>query len=645
MIDSGAAEYRFLFTSGLLSSPIELITDSFTVAPGQLYIPFDPVWNPPNAFSAVSITAGDRLLSTLNATLQPRTGFPVPTMWLRVFDAANATNGPERDGWVDDFTFAQDVLASLLVDPVYANNLANRYCAPRVGAVICVDGVLGARSVSAEQVRRDGGRAAFTDLHIAMAGRHRLLFTSPGFRTFTVSELAVLPDAAAFLLILQQPGNLSDAGYPLRAMPALNLVDRFNNSIAEPGWRVQVNLSAGYSAACGEAGQEATEPRNSPCRCATLRCSAYVNYSPLDITGPAAAALDGQGVLRFTDLVLIRSGSAFAFIFRATRGAAVAAIEARSALVAVRPGPLVAMNLHNQPWAPTPVVGIPFVTQPSIWFIDRFQNVIQAVSDVLVQCELAGPDESSLGDQTALVGERTAMTIAGQAQFTSLAIMKPGAFNIRFFFAGYEDFAKGSAGLGFTVNSGPLARIVFVTQPQAAASGAAFNPPLSLQFVDQLGNVINTNYYFILQVEPSKFFYQGTQVDDATLLTCSTCAQAGGKAQFNPAGATLVNFTDLAPVLDPRLQFKSGALLRVFAVNLSRCITQGTYQDCTAFPGDPQRDPTLVDGRRIQGVSDAFDIFLVSGLEVSSQPADTSASMLVPLLAIMHLAVLHESQF
>jgi hypothetical protein len=628
MIDNGAAEYRFIFSTGLRSSPIEVVSESFIVARGQLYIPFDPVWNPPDPGSARQITAGDLLQSTLNESLQPRSGFAYPVVWLRVFDPQNASGGPELDGWADDTSFEQEVQLSLSVDPVIANNFDSRYCSRRVGALVCVSGVFGTRTATAEQVRRAGGRAEFRDVRVAMAGRHRLLFTSPGFRSFSVAALDVVPTDAATLLILQQPGNLSDAGFALRTMPALNLVDRFNNSVLQAGWSVAVEVSAPYLASCGEPGQEATEPRTTPCRCATDRCAAYVNYAPLNITGPAAEMADGPGVLRFTDLVLIRSGASFVLTFRATRtGGGGFAIVSRSATVAVRPGPLVAMILQNKPWVPTPVVGLVFKTQPRLWFIDRFQNVIQAVSDVLVQCELAGADGVGLGDQSALSGERSAKTVNGQAQFTSLAIGRPGGFYIRFFFASYEAVAQGETGLGFTVNSGPLARIVFVRQPRNAASGAAFNPELSLQFVDQLDNVINTDYFFILQVEPSKFFFQGSLVDDATLLSCSSCLKGGGKAQFSPGKAATANFTDLIPILDTRLQFKTAAQLRVFAVNLSRCVTQGTYEDCSAFPGDPERDPTLVDGRRVQGVSDPFDIYLVSALTISGQPADTSASM------------------
>ena len=626
MIDAGSSDYRFIFSTGLLSSPIELITNNFYVALGQLYIPFDSLWNPFDSSSARQLTAGDLLMSTLNTTLQPRSGFEFPTVWLRVFNSSNTADGYEHDGWVDDFSFAQDVLVSLLVDPEYDNNFPSIYCSPLIGTLICVQGVFGIRTVTAQQVVRGGGRAVFTNLFVAMAGRHKLLFTSPGFRSFTVSELNVVPSAATTIIILQQPGSVSDAGYPLRTMPAINLVDRFNNSIQEPGWRVSVILSGAggpYAATCSG------QPTSSPCRCATRRCITYIDYAPLPITGPTAA-----GILQFTDLVLIQSGAAFVFTFKATWAAvenstvdATAAVQARSIPVSVLPGPLVALALHNSPWNPTPVVGIPFVTQPILWFIDRFQNVIQAVSNVLIQCQLAGSDGSILADQSPLVGTRSALTIGGQAQYTSLAIVRPGTFTLLFSFASYEVLASGETGLGFTVNSGPLARIEFVSQPQTSASAFPIIPAVSLRFLDLLGNSINTNYSFILQIQPSQFLYQGSLVDDTTLLSCGACVKGGGIALFSPAGAAVFNFSDLAPILDSRLEYKLGAFLQVIAINSSRCITQGTYTDCTAFPGDPNKDPTIVDGRRVQGASNAFNIFQVSSLEITNQPADTSASM------------------
>jgi hypothetical protein len=294
--------------------------------------------------------------------------------------------------------------------------------------------------------------------------------------------------------------------------------------------------------------------------------------------------------------------------------------------MAVLPGLLVAMLLGNDPGSPPPVVGMPFPTQPQVLFVDRFENIVETVSDVLVQCELIETNGAPLADQTLLLGSRSATTVGGVAQFTSLRIDRPGRFLIRFFFSDYQTVADGEAGEGFQVNSGTLAQIQFVSQPQSGAANFALDPAVSLQFLDSLGNAITTDYSFVLQFKPTTILYEGVPKDDISQFACGDCGKLSGRALFNPGGAKLFTFSDLVPVLDGRIQVKAAAVLQVYAVNMSRCVQQGTFLDCDAFPGDPAKSPRYLDGQRFEAFSSPFDVYLVSQLAVVVEPGDTSAA-------------------
>ena len=76
----------------------------------------------------------------------------------------------------------------------------------------------------------DVGRAVFSDLRIFIAGRYSLQFISDGMVSYTF-PIRVLALPAKTFLILRQPPAVADAGKVLTAMPILNLVDKYNNTI------------------------------------------------------------------------------------------------------------------------------------------------------------------------------------------------------------------------------------------------------------------------------------------------------------------------------------------------------------------------------------------------------------------------------
>eukprot|EP00960_Hanusia_phi_P011678 340629-Hanusia_phi.AAC.9 len=623
MISRSGYPFQLKFEAGATGGPVVFITPYFRVRIGQIFLPYDPIWNPighsistyPNFSIPVcpssqcptscscrieqistrhQVVAGTVIKSVEDQSLHECSGFQFPTMWVRTYDLQNRTIGVECDGWQDRLDWSYNF--TIIAGPV-------PYCVlrdPLAQIEVCLQGFNGTRTQPSVN-----GRATFTDLVIWAAGYSTFTFGTLGMNS-TTFDIYVVHAEANSILILRQPPTASNVGtyFTVSQSPIVNLVDQFNNSVTNSNWQVYV-----YSY------QNKT------------------NFTRPNVVAPFTFQHDG--LAKFTDMSLQTAGSVVLKFYASNETNAtlpyrigptisspiflypgyVQQIKAVSSTTIIQPVP--------EPWKPTTSLAAQVLfPQPAISFLDRFGNLV-SFGGINVTVSLTAA--SGIG---VLVGNNQAPSNKGFAVFTNLLITSKGIYYL--FFSAKTMFLNVSV----IVSPGRLRKLLWDIEPtsipatrkcatQCGTYCAAltsyfqtFHPNLRVNFTDEyLNPVTASGAYFMVDLYPRYISgpLKGTSVDVSKIrLTCKNCFNSNLLIQAQGDQRYLV-FTDLAISLACGTDYAVGLALRITAVQLSKCQNVGgitPIYDCN----DPSSH--IYDGVLVQNITTPFNVYNISSLSL-----------------------------
>ncbi len=615
-------EYQLIFSTGLASSPVTMITPPFQTRIGQIFIPEHELFNPANPITQFNcsvcpqLTDNQRRRETCNAIVAGeylfdpagRAGMAFPTVWVRKFDRQNIANSPERDGWVDDVTYDRDVTVSM-PDPG---------CQVREGTstVLCQQGLRGTTLFRGVNLLLTGGRAVFTDLRILTAGANIALRFSTGGMESVTYFLNVVPSCAFRVVILRQPGKETVAGKVLSTMPIVQLVDKYNNTIAEQGWMVVLDV------------QKADGSAIDMFRCQNVLCKPTALQPYARSGGPGGDKLNEElpynGIITYTDLVMRDSGRQLRLTFRATfQGQNRTVLPAISESFDITSSGLdriaILAQPQTEPWTTPDImptgttVGVPFGIQPRLAFVDMFNNVVDNVNGVEMLVTLAG----EFAPITTLLGQTRVPAENGIVQYRGLSVDKPGRFWLVFRSRQYQERTS-----VFDVTFGALDKMLWTTQPMSCGNTPQFGPDYQRQVFDPQPSVLLADQYFNPISSLEYDFIVRLMPVSATVIVCKDCV-AGELLIRSKNGR--VTFTDLAVQVDPSKNWEEDLTLQITATNLSNCEYIGSARICEPRP-PPEPSPDIVYGKRIVNSSAVFGVYAIHSLSLFRQPADSEGA-------------------
>jgi hypothetical protein len=615
-------EYQLIFTTGLATSPVTMITPPFQTRIGQIYIPEHELFSPRTPVSQFNCSVCPQLLDnqrrreTCNAIVAGeylfdpagRGGISFPTVWVRKFDRQNIDGAPEKDGWVDDVTYDRDVFVSM-PDPG---------CQVREGTstVLCQQGLQGTTQFRGVNLLLTGGRAIFTDLRIFASGTNiALKFSTGGMESLTYF-LNVVPACAFRVVMLRQPGKETTAGKVLSTMPIVQLVDKFNNAIGEQGWMVVLDV------------QKVDGSPVNMYRCQNVLCKPTALQPYARSGGPGGDKLNEDppynGIISYTDLVMRDSSRQLKLTFRATfQGQNRTVLPAVSESFDITSSALDRITILAQPqteaWVTPDVmpvgttVGVPFTIQPRIAFVDMFNNVVDSVNGVDMIVTLAG----EFAPITTLLGQTRVPAENGIVQYRGLSVDKPGRFWLVFRSRQYQERTN-----VFDVTFGALDKMVWAMQPTSCGNTPQFGLSYQRQVFDPQPSVLLADQYFNPITSLEYDFIVRLMPVSQTVIVCKDCV-AGELLIRSKNGR--VTFTDLAVQVDPTKQWEEDLTLQITATNLSNCEYIGSARICEPRP-PPEPSPDIVYGKRIINSSAVFGVYNIHSLTLFRQPADSEGA-------------------
>jgi uncharacterized repeat protein (TIGR03803 family) len=282
------------------------------------------------------------------------------------------------------------------------------------------------------------GVATFSNLSINATGAYTIKASDGALTTATSGSFNVTPAAANKLVFVQQPTNAT-AGVAISPAITVNVEDQFGNLVTGNTSNVTISVASGPSSA---------------------------------LSGTLTVAAVG-GVATFSN---ISEATAGAFTFSAADGALA---TATSASFTISPATAAKLGFIQQPTNVNPGVSIsPAVT---VGIEDAFGNVITSNTSSVTISLASGPG--------TLSGTLTASAVNGVATFNNLSLSTTGSYSLK----AVDGSFTSATSAGFTVGTATAAGLQFVQQPTNVAAGSAINPAVTVEVVDQFGNLVTAN--------------------------------------------------------------------------------------------------------------------------------------------------------
>jgi len=221
-----------------------------------------------------------------------------------------------------------------------------------------------------------------------------------------------------------------------------------------------------------------------------------------------------------------------------------------------------------------------------------------------------------------LLGTTNLLAQKGIVYFTDLAITMVGTYWLEFV---ASQHSLSVSCLAFEVVHGRASSVGWVEQPTTTSVGAVFVPQPLAQVWDQYGNIVMLPYPFKARVFAKRRDVIGTPPSFITHGTHVSCKQCGGFFEshnfFSDKG--YIRFKDLSVVLSPDGPTNEfGLRLELMAVNLTLCERIGDDLLC-------DQKTEYIHDRQVFGLSEYFNIFTIAHLQITAQPADTNASLII----------------
>lgn len=148
-----------------------------------------------------------------------------------------------------------------------------------------------------------------------------------------------------------------------------------------------------------------------------------------------------------------------------------------SGRISIVPGVATRLDISIQPSA-TATAGVAFATQPRVRILDAAGNIVTSDNTTTVTA-------ARLLGTGVLQGTLTQTAVAGVATFTNLQHNVATTINIRFT---ATPTLTPDTSTNIVVGVGPVARLLFVSQPGNAIAGAIITPPETVRVQDAFGN-------------------------------------------------------------------------------------------------------------------------------------------------------------
>lgn len=361
-------------------------------------------------------------------------------------------------------------------------------------------GATGAAVFNGSAVSDAVGRATFGALALAgTAGAYVLRFAAAGLTAVDAPlPLQLGPGAATALAVTVQPGATAVNGGTLVSQPVVRVRDAWGNTVDTADVVVHAGVTSGTPALAGDSA--VTDP------------AGLASFTALGLTGIA-----GPYTLRFSAPGLQPAVAATQTVL--------AAGQPTRLLVTTQP----ALAVDN---------GSVLSPQPVVQVADSIGNAV-AVAGVTVNATLQN------AGATITAGASATTDAQGAAVFSGLAMTGlVGAYRLIFDAAGL--YVPDSATIPTILDPGPLAQLLIVTAPPAAAQqGVALSPQPAVRLADASGNLI---------------LVAGTVVAASTTGATATVS-AGATATTNANGvATFSGLALMGPAGSHTLQFSVGAV-------------------------------------------------------------------------------------
>ena len=281
------------------------------------------------------------------------------------------------------------------------------------------------------------GVATFGNVRLDTTGVHTLTAGDGDLTSATSTSFTVLAAAASQLVFAQQPGNVV-AGMADSPAITVDVEDQFGNVVTTDSSTVTLAVASGVGVASG-----------------TL----------------SAAAVNG--IAEFANVKLVATGN---YTLAATDNAFIAAT---SNSFAVSPAPSSKVAYFQQP----DDVSAGVADAPSIVVDveDQYGNIVTSYSSSLTITVASGPGVAS--------GMLTVSAVNGVATLGNVMFNAAGSYTL----TANDGTLTASISNSFTVTPAAAYQLAFVQQPGNVVAGVANSPAITVDILDQFGNVVTTD--------------------------------------------------------------------------------------------------------------------------------------------------------
>jgi hypothetical protein len=272
------------------------------------------------------------------------------------------------------------------------------------------------------------------------AGSPAIMVTGSGAFSATVSQTETGSAAAASQLAFSQQPSTTTAGQAIVPAVTVQVLDQFGNVVTTDTSNVSIAISSGGV------------------------------LSGASTTTVAAVA----GVATFTNLVPTKTGT---FTLSASDAALTGATSNNFTL-----NPAAASKLAFSQQPSTTTAGQAIAPAVTVQVQDQFGNVVTTdTSNVSIAI--------SSGGVLSGASTTTVAAVAGVATFNNLVPTKTGTFTL----SASDGALTGTTSNNFTVNPAAASKLAFNQQPSSTTAGQAIVPAVTVQVLDQFGNVVATD--------------------------------------------------------------------------------------------------------------------------------------------------------
>ena len=286
-------------------------------------------------------------------------------------------------------------------------------------------------------VQAHSGVATFSDLSIQKAGGYTLTASDPtDGLTAPSGTFTIAPAAASKLVYITQPASAA-AGASLGSV-AVAIEDQFGNIETGDNSSVTIAVNSGPGALSGTTMVAAS--------------SGVATFSNLSLTTAGSytlAAADATDALSgvISSSITISAATASKLVYISQPASAIAGTNLGSVTIAVE---------------------------------DQYGNIETSDNSNVTLAVNSGPG--------SLAGTTTVAASSGVATFTSLSLATAGTYVLKA--SDTADALSGFNSNSFTISPAAASKLVFVQQPTNTTIGVAIHPAVTVDVVDQFGNLI-----------------------------------------------------------------------------------------------------------------------------------------------------------